>query len=289
MKKFYQLKKARLTNGQHFAYMASFVSNLEGFGEIPAKLKTLFDAMKAALAKEDECYKLAQGSDITEPIREADSMRDNCYNKMRNIVKAWTGCGFEPQATNAKALSRIFNTYRINTDRQMDEESGDLVNLVTDLSTTEMKEKTDSLGVTVILEKLKEANERTIALLNQRDKENATKVAGALRTARINSDKAYSELTEMIEAYNRFEGGFDNFIVEWNATTNRYQDMLNRKTGSTKQNKPDEDDTTPGGSGSTGGPDDEGTGGDQGNTGNEGTGGDQGPDNEGSGGGADFE
>ena len=263
MKKFFTLDKSRLTNGQHFAFITAFTQEIQAISGAPAKLQATFDAMVEAQKVEDKYLKMAQGSELTGKIREADTLRDESYRKLRDIVKVWAGSGTEPQATAAAALQRVIKTYKINTSAQMDEESGLMANLITDLSTADMQANIKAIGAEKLLDGMKQGNGQVITLLKQRDEADSTKVIGALRKARIESDKAYTDATEAIEAFNFVQGGYDSLIDRWNATVNRYQEMLNRKTGSTKHNPSDGDNTGGSDSGSTGG----------GNTGGDNTGG----------------
>lgn len=244
MQKFNTLDKSKLTNGQHFAFMTAFVQDIKKIEGAPEKMKTVIDAMNVAQAEEDKYLKMAQGSALTEKIREADELRDNGYKKLRDIVKVWDGSGIEPQASAATALSTVLNTYRLNTAAQMDEESGLMANLLTDISTTEMEANITAIGATSLVANMRGGNNQVIALLKQRDDEKSAKVVGALRQARINSDKAYASMVEAIEAFNYTVGGYDEIITKWNATIKRYQDMLNRKVGETKVNRPSAGDST---------------------------------------------
>lgn len=272
MKKVFSLHKPRLTNGQHFAFITAFTQEIQAVSGAPAKLQTIFDALTEAQKAEDRYLKMSQGSELTGKIREADTLRDESYRKLRDIVKVWAGSGTEPQAAAATALQRVIKTYKINTSAQMDEESGLMANLITDLSTTDMQANIKAIGAEKLLDGMKQGNGQVITLLKQRDEADSTKVVGALRKARLESDKAYTDATEAIEAFNFVQGGYDSLIDRWNATVNRYQEMLNRKTGSTKHNPSDGDGGSTGGtgSGSTG------TGGTS--SGNTGTGGNTGGD-----------
>lgn len=270
MKKVFSLHKPRLTNGQHFAFITAFAQEIQAVSGAPAKLQTIFDALTEAQKAEDRYLKMSQGSELTGKIREADTLRDESYRKLRDIVKVWAGSGTEPQAAAATALQRVIKTYKINTSAQMDEESGLMANLITDLSTADMQANIKAIGAEKLLDGMKQGNGQVITLLKQRDEADSTKVVGALRKARLESDKAYTDATEAIEAFNFVQGGYDSLIDRWNATVNRYQEMLNRKTGSTKHNPSDGDGTGGTDSGNTG------TGGT--GSGNTGTGGNTGGD-----------
>lgn len=238
MIKFNELRKTRLTNGQHYTFIKNFVQELKTIEGAPEKLKNTINAMEAAQKTEDKYIKKMQGSELTEEINKADLKRDNAYRKLRDMVKLWSGTDVEPQAKAAKALARIIKTYAINTEAQMDEESGVIDNFLTDISTPEMKENVTAIGAETFVENMRKGNEEVEKLLKERDKEDSTKVTGALKQARVIADKAYAAVTEAIESFNYVEGGYADFIITWNGTIDRYKEMLNRKMGITKGNQP---------------------------------------------------
>lgn len=270
MVKFHSLERTKLTNGQHFSFMEAFVGDLKKIEDAPEKLQKAIDTMALAVAEEDKYLKISQGSYLTEEITAADNTRDNAYSKFRDMVKLWMGMEMEPQTTAAKALEKILTTYKINVRAQLDDESGIMKNFLNDISTEAMAKNVEAIGAKDIVAKMTEANNKVIDLLKQRDEEKSAKAAGAMRAARNNSDKAYAYAVEAIEAFNFVVGGFDDVITKWNGTIARYQDMLNRKSGTTGGSKPstggEEPDLPtiggePGdGGGSTGGGDDSGSG-----------------------------
>ena len=238
MKKIQFINKRNLTNGQHFSFITAFVQDVKKIQDMPEQFKTVVSAMETAQQEEDKYLKMSQGSDLTEKIREADELRDNSYRQFRDIVKAWAGFGNSGQAYSAKTLQKVLKTYKINTSAQMDEESGLIANLLTDLSVDDMPNAIMDIGAKDIVADIKRGNDDVIRLLKMRDEADSAKVVGALRLARAKSDEVYADLTQVIEAYNYLQGGLDEFISKWNGTVNRYQDMLNRKTGTSKPDTP---------------------------------------------------
>ena len=225
--------KVRLVNDQHFAFMKSFVKHLNAIEDAPEKLQTVIAAMKVAFDEENRVMKQAQGSDLTEVITKADAERDNAYRKLRDMVKLWEGMALEPQKSAATAIAKVLKTNKVDTEAQLNAESGALDNLLEDLANEAMAKNVEAIGAKEIVAVMTEANETEQDMMTQRNHDTQTKLTGAVRRARQQSDKAYAATVEMVEACNLVLGGLDRFMGDWNTEVKYYIDMLNRKTGGT--------------------------------------------------------
>lgn len=128
-----------------------------------------------------------------------------------------------------------------------------------------------TLGGTYLFQQMKAAHEQVQSIRLQEGAEQSEKVTGALVAARKACDEIYDKITYLIEAYTLTADNpapYDAFITLWNGTLKIYQDILDRKSGSTgssgtgsgsgeNQNNQTEPGTDPG----TGGGTDPGTGG----------------------------
>lgn len=284
--------KVRLVNDQHFAFMKSFVKHLNAIEDAPEKLQTVIAAMKVAFDEENRVMKQAQGSDLTEVITKADAERDNAYRKLRDMVKLWEGMALEPQKSAATAIAKVLKTNKIDTEAQLNAESGALDNLLEDLAKEAMAKNVEAIGAKEIVAVMTEANETVQDMMTQRNHDTQTKLTGAVRRARQQSDKAYAATVEMVEACNLVLGGLDRFMGDWNTEVKYYIDALNRKNGTGGGSKPSgggsgsgSGDGSGSGSGSTGGSGGEGSGSE--GSGGEGSGGEgsgsEGGDDSGSG------
>ena len=161
----------------------------------------------------------------------ADKRRDNYYSRLFAIVRAWAGSGMEGLDAAATALLKPFNLYKVRTGAQIDEESGQLDNLISDIATSAMQAHIATLGVGWLYEQMLEAHQQVKSLRLDQGVEESEKVTGALRSARQTSDKVYDELTYLIEAFAKTADApapYEAFIQRWNGSLKIYQDMSHR-------------------------------------------------------------
>lgn len=242
MAKFEKIDKTKLTSGQHYSFTVAFDDLVGGLETESRKIIAAATAFHQARVKEDECLKLAQGSELTKQLREQDLARDHNYGWLKRTVTIWVESGLEPEASAAAGLQRLIKLYKIDVNSQIDEETGLLENFMNDVYASEtLRNALDTLNVRRFFEAAATANQQVKELLMQRGREQSDKVVGALKIARGETDAAYNALCEIIESYSVVADDpavYDALIKEWNAQILRYKDMLKRK--STKDS-PDED------------------------------------------------
>ena len=287
MAEFLRPSKRSLTNAQHFEFIDAFITVLVEANFTAAKIVALLNSLRNVFSEEDRWYMIARASEIIARRDAADKSRDNYYSRLFAIIRAWAGSGMANLDAAATALLRPFNLYKVKTGAQIDEESGQLDNLITDLTPAAMQAHLSTLGVTWLYEQMVAAHQEVKSYRLEQGQEESEKVAGALRKARQACDAVYDELTYLIEAFAKTADDptpYEAFIRKWNGTLKIYQDMLDRKsggstggtanpdgTGTTTPTTPDTP-SDPGTGGDTPGaitPSDPGTGGD--NTGGGGT------------------
>lgn len=242
MGKFVKIDKKALTSGQHYSFIKAFNNVAVNDDITNQKYIAAIRALHQALQKEDECLKMAQGSELTKQLKAQDLIRDHNLGWMKRIVTVWVESGLEPEATAAAGLQRLVKLYKIDVNAQLDEESGLIDNLMKDIvDTPDLWQATETLNVRRFVQAIDQANGQVKELLAQRGRESSEKVVGALKAARAESDAQYNALCDLIESFSLVADDpapYEAIIKEWNATIERYKDMLKRK--STKDS-PDED------------------------------------------------
>ena len=234
MANFLRPNKASLKNAQHYEFMDAFITVLVEANFTAAKVVTLLNSLRTAFSEEDRWYMIARASEVIARREAADKKRDNYYSRLFAIVRAWAGSGMTGHDAAATALLQPFNLYKVKTGAQIDEESGQLDNLITDLSAAGMQAHLTTLGVTWLYEQMLDAHQETKSFRQEQGVEESEKVSGALRKARQACDKVYDELTYLIEAFAKTADTpepYEAFIRKWNGTLKIYQDMLDRKSG----------------------------------------------------------
>jgi len=233
MAKFLNAKRYGMTNAVHFSVDEAFNTRLAAAAFTHVKLVALVTQFSTALADEDKYLQLSRASSLSAEINEADSERDKCYLTVKHVASVWAEQSLEPQATSAKAVKRVIDTYKIDVRSQLDKESGLMTNFITDITTTDMAAHLGMLGLKETVSKMKEANEKVKSLLASRADERAQQVAGALKTARLKCDDVYNEIVELMEGLSvaaEDTTPYTTFIAEWNKEIERVKQQTSRKT-----------------------------------------------------------
>ena len=227
--------KIKLKNAQHFAFIQAFITALQAAGFTAAKLLAKLAELVAAFAEEDRYYMVVRASEIVAQRAAADETRDRFYGRLHRLVMAWAGSGMVLLDAAATALNRVFKLYKVNVSAQMDEETGALENLITDLSTPEMQAHLTTINGTYLFEQMVEGQNLVKSLRLSQGVEESEKVYGALSAARKSCDTLYDEMCDLIESFSKVADDttpYETFIRQWNGTVKLYQDMLDKKTGS---------------------------------------------------------
>ena len=184
-------------------------------------------------------------------------------------IQVWDGSGDPTKDAAAKLLRKDFDLYKVQTKAQLEVESGQMSNLITDLLLPDRQAAIAALGAEYLFNEMKAAHELVQSLRLEEGLEQSEKAGGALAKARKECDRIYDELTYMIEAFAVAADDpapYEAFINRWNGTLKIYQDMLDRKQG-TSGSSGDSSGGAEGGSGSSSGSS---AGGDAGSTGDTG-------------------
>lgn len=224
MTKFLSAKRYGMTNAVHFSVDEAFDTRLAAAAFTQTRLAALVPQFSEALADEDKYLQLSRASSLSAEIGEADSERDKHYLTVKQVAAAWADQALEPQATAAKAVKRVIDTYKISVRSQLDKESGLMTNLITDITATGMAAHLTTLGLTETVAKMSAANETVKELLASRADERAQQVAGALKAARQKCDEVYDEIAELIESLSvaaEDTAPYTAFISEWNEEIKR--------------------------------------------------------------------
>ncbi|MBR0038039.1 MAG: hypothetical protein IJP70_10450 [Bacteroidales bacterium] len=226
--------KIKLKNAQHFAFMQAFTTALTNAGFSAQKIAAKKTQLETAFQEEDRYYMITRASEIVAQREAADLVRDRFYTRLHRLVQVWAGSGMAQLDEAATALLRPFDLYKVRVNAQVDEETGQLENLITDISTTAMQAHIATINGTYLFQQMKQAHDQVKSLRLDQGVEKSEKVLGALAAARKACDALYDELTALIEAFAVTAddaSAYETFIRQWNGTVKLYQDMLDRKSG----------------------------------------------------------
>ena len=197
-----------MTNAAHFLFVSNMADRAEKDAAVSEKCAAQVKALRDAVTAEDESLQISAKSLITDKIAEADRLRDQLYAGYKKAVGGYANFPVAEMAEAAKVLTQHIKDYKIDTQAQLDKETGLLVNFLQDLE-GKLKVQVDALSLGAFVEKLKAANETVRELTAQRTDERSSKTAGALKTARAASDEAYKTLVAHVNAHALLEGETD--------------------------------------------------------------------------------
>ena len=235
MGKFLRPSKASLRNPQHYEFFHAFLTALADSGLSSAKILALIGQLTAAFNDEDRWYMISRSSEIIAQRDAADRRRGTFYMRLHKLVTAWAGSGNATYDAPATLLKKDFDLYKVQTGAQLEVESGQMSNLITELLKPDRQEALATLNGQYLFTEMKSSNELVKSLRLDQGVEVSQRVYGALPAARKVCDRLYDELTYLIEAFSKTADDasvYEAFITRWNGTLKIYQDMLSRKQGS---------------------------------------------------------
>ena len=176
--------KYRLKNAQHFAFIQAFITALTAAGFSAARITAKLAELVTAFGEEDRYYLIVRASEIIAQRTAADEQRDRFYTRLHRLIQAWAGSGMAQLDEAATALEKPFNLYRVKVNAQMDEETGVLENLITDLSTPAMQAHLETINGTWLFQQMVEGQTLVKSLRLEQGVEESEKVYGASRARR---------------------------------------------------------------------------------------------------------
>lgn len=203
--------RIRLRSAQYLMYMQTFLARAKKLETENTLFTDGLKAFEAAVAEVDASVRIATKSKMTINVTEADAVRDRLYSLLKSVVVGWATMpalsGSSAQllpfvseyAEAARPLADVIALYNLQTNTQLDDESGKLQSILRDMR-RDGAESITKLQLTELLSQLETANKAVIEGINQRAEERGAKVAGALKVARLICDEAYLKLEQVINA-----------------------------------------------------------------------------------------
>lgn len=265
-------------------YVDKVLEKAEADPTVSKKAAVYISAFRKAVEAEDKVLKVSPKDKLSDLIAQADSRRGALYRSFKNVLPGFAKEKPGELHEAAVDLQQLVTDYAINPNDPMLVESGLLKNFVHDLE-TRLKTQVETLGLGILVTRLKEANDEVNRLMVERTEKRQGNVIGALAAARKVTDEAYVNLIGMVNGlvYAEGEEAYRNFVDYVNAEIIYFRrEALGQKTTGPKADGSGtgSDDTgsgepgteTPGGSGGTGNPGG-GTGGGTGDSGDDNPGG----------------
>ena len=194
-----QISIARAANAAHYEYLDTVRKRTEETRLENELWKKAVEEFREAFEKEDKAFKQYRASDHTSDLQKADEERDRLYASLRDTVKAYAKFPIAETAQHAEPLLRVVRNYKIKTTENYMKESGLIDNMLQDLF--QYRTQLRRLGLEIIADRLKAANDRVRQLLAERNDQRSAQIMGELKAAREATDRAYLTLVRLTNAY----------------------------------------------------------------------------------------
>ena len=219
----------RTNNGAHYQFIKNVHENISAETELltDTRIKAAADKLGEALKKEDDCYARSKKSFVTDEIVAADALRDKYFQGMRKTVKGLLNHPDAETALAAQHIEQYIKDHRVDSDMQLERETGAITNLIGDCETKGLAD-VNKLNIKPYVDALKAANTKVDTLLMGRNRERVGIEAGALRVARQASDDAYLWLVKLVNALalTGDQSKFSAFIDLMNVVVKRYKEQV---------------------------------------------------------------
>ena len=218
-----------LNNGAHYQFIKDVSTRIATETALVANpvVKAAAERLANALKEEDRCLVLSQKNLSTDDIRELDIERDKLFAGYRSAVKGFLRMPVADVAQAAKELAQHLKDYSINPHMQLERETALIANLIDDCE-TKFAAQVARLGIQPYVAALKTANTKLESLIHSRTDSDSTRILGALRIARRESDSAYFYLIKVANAFPIFVNQSDAaaFIDYMNELIKRYKEQV---------------------------------------------------------------
>ncbi|ETK10859.1 hypothetical protein T230_01285, partial [Tannerella sp. oral taxon BU063 isolate Cell 1/3] len=149
------------------------------------------------------------------------------FQGMRKTVKGLLNHPDAETALAAQHIEQYIKDHRVDSDMQLERETGAITNLIGDCETKGLAD-VNKLNIKPYVDALKAANTKVDTLLMGRNRERVGIEAGALRVARQASDDAYLWLVKLVNALalTGDQSKFSAFIDLMNVVVKRYKEQV---------------------------------------------------------------
>ncbi|MDR3267832.1 MAG: DUF6261 family protein [Tannerella sp.] len=237
-----------LHNEEWFQFMAEFKKEVEATGGKTLNIEALFATWLVLFGKADELLLLIRKSQFTKAQEDTDKERDHIFSSILKTVEALCHMPDTKVQTAAEALLIVLEHYKKDIlAGGYDEESGAITNLLQDLGGKYAAE-VGTLNLSVWIAALTDAQNRFLALREERYNESALKPKADLQKIRLRVEHYYVTIINQIDAL-LLAAGYDspdsapapgivdpvyNFAVSWNERVKNYKTLLAQRKGRKK-------------------------------------------------------
>lgn len=189
-----------LRNAEHFQFMTEFKTAINVYTPEILGVKDLLPPFQVALDKENVALKIEQGSAKSELAETFDKLRDKIWKSAWLRIESAVLSPLEEEVESGYVIKRIFEVYGDIRRHPVNQESGEMSNLVGDLLKPENATHLQTIHLDKIIPELKKANDQYIQIVSDRNVEVAGRESGNVKEARMEVDPLYVLMVETINA-----------------------------------------------------------------------------------------
>ncbi len=228
----------RLHNEEHFQFFTSFRDLVLSLTALSLKIELLFNLFLAAYVNELTALNNVRKNFISDDLVLADDDRDSLFRGMSDAVKSGLN-HYDPETrAAAKRLQIVLDTYGNLATKPYDAETGGLISLIHDFTTTYAADVA-KLGLTAWVTELGLKNKAFEDLKNNRYSDIAVKTILKMKEERAKVDAIYNDIRERINALIIVEGeaNYAAFVNEMNTRIEGYNNTIAIRRAKAKKSK----------------------------------------------------
>jgi hypothetical protein len=191
---------ADLRNAEHFQFMTEFKTAIGSYTAETLGVKDLLPPFLIALEKENLALKIEQGSAKSEAALNLDKLRDKIWKSAWLRIESAMLSPLEDEVESGNVIRRVFEVYGDIRRHPLNQESGEMSNLVDDLLKPENATHLQNIHLDKIVPELKKANDQYIQIVSDRNVEVSGRESGNTKAARLEVDPLYELIVETINA-----------------------------------------------------------------------------------------
>jgi len=211
-------------NDKHFQFMTEFRDLVIAHTAAALKIAPQFTGFVALYNREDEALKKISASAFTPKIHEADDDRDETLTGMMEVCKGMCKHWIPETRDAARRVQVVFHAYKHSGSKPINEETSAIYNLVQELNSEKYRADVQTVGLKEWVEELDRRNKIVEELVKGRFSEGASKTDIILKDARRETDAAYKEICEIVNARVVIEGpaAYETFVRTLNEVIKKY-------------------------------------------------------------------
>jgi hypothetical protein len=233
---FLKILLENLRNKTHVEYLETIRRLIEKFNPDILGIRLEYDMYISLLTDEILVLDVIYKSEITDEINAQDHVRDAIFRGFSDAIKSGLNHYDENKRNAAYKIEVVLEHFGNIAILTLDEETAAIEDLIRELKTENNTNLLATLGLTDWLPELSNANDKFKDLMMMRYTEVSQRPSIRMKEIRTAVNKAFRNMIDQLEALIKVKGmaGYEDFIKETNAVTERYKRILAQEGGNRK-------------------------------------------------------